>query len=98
MGWPYRDSIAWVLPDWSGQYYWYATTGGMVGTANVDSGEVHTMRLGGEIIENSFAVGEDGAYIRSDYAFTVLAKMAVELSLLTGVQLTIEGPGGNLAI
>ncbi len=68
MTWPKKDSAAWVLPEWSGEYYWYATTQGMVGTVNVDSGVVHTMRLEGEIIENSFAVGEDGVYIMSDYA------------------------------
>ena len=62
------DSVAWVLPEWSGEYYWYATTQGIVGTVNVDSGVVHTMRLDGEIIENSFAVGEDGVFIISDYA------------------------------
>ena len=70
MTWPKKDSAAWVLPEWSGEYYWYATTQGMVGTVDVGSGVVHTMRLEGEreIIENSFAVGEDGVYILSDYA------------------------------
>jgi len=74
MRWPNRDSVSWVLPDWSGTYYWFATTEGMVGTVNVDSGEVHTMRLEGEIIENSFAVAEDGAYILSDYALYRLSQ------------------------
>ena len=68
MRWPHRDSVAWVLPDWSGDYYWYATTEGMVGTVGVDSGEIRSLRLEGEIIENSFAVAEDGAYILSDRA------------------------------
>ncbi len=68
MRWPRRDSVAWVLPDWSGTHYWFATTAGMVGTVAVDTGEVHTVRLNGEIIENSFAVAEDGAYILSDRA------------------------------
>jgi hypothetical protein len=66
MRWPKRDSVAWVLPDWSGTHYWFATTAGIVGTVAIDSGEVHTMRLDGEIIENSFAVAEDGAYVLSD--------------------------------
>ena len=66
--WPKRDSVAWVLPDWSGAFYWFATTGGMVGTVAVDSGEVRTLRLEGEIVENSFAVAEDGAYVLSDRA------------------------------
>ncbi len=68
VSWPKQDSVAWVLPEWSGEYFWYATTGGMVGTVHVDSGAVRTMRLDGEIIENSFAVGEDGVFILSDHA------------------------------
>jgi len=68
MRWPNKDSVAWVLPDWSGAYYWYATTGGMVGTVDVGSGDVHTLRLEGEVIENSFAVAEDGVFILSDHA------------------------------
>ena len=68
MSWPHSDSVAWVLPDWGGGYYWYATTAGMVGTIDMATGEVHTLRLEGEIIENSFAVGEDGVYIVSDRA------------------------------
>jgi hypothetical protein len=66
--WPHQDSVAWVLPEWNGEYYWYATTGGIVGTVDVASGAVRTMRLEGEVIENSFAVGEDGVYILSDRA------------------------------
>lgn len=68
MSWPQQDSIAWVLPEWSGEYYWYATTGGMVGTVHIESGSIQTHRLEGEIIENSFAVGEEGLFIISDYA------------------------------
>ena len=74
MRWPHKDSVAWVLPDWSGGYYWYATTGGMVGTVDVDSGVVHTLRLEGELIENSFAVAEDGAYVLSDHALYRLSQ------------------------
>ncbi len=63
-----EDSIAWMLPEWNGEYYWYATTQGIVGTVDVDTGLVRTMRLEGELIENSFAVGEDGLFIVSDKA------------------------------
>ncbi len=66
--WPRQDSIAWVLPDWDGAYYWYATTHGMVGAVARESGQVSTLRLQGEIIENSFAVGEEGVFIISDFA------------------------------
>ena len=68
MRWPHQDSVAWVLPDWHGGFYWYATTGGIVGTVDAGTGAVQTLRLDGEIIENSFAVAEDGVYIVSDYA------------------------------
>jgi hypothetical protein len=88
---PKEDSVAWVLPDWGGEYYWYATTEGMVGTVDVDSGAVRTLRLEGEVIENSFAVGEDGVFILSDYAlyrFGQDGRMAVEASSQTGGQST----------
>jgi hypothetical protein len=66
--WPQRDSVAWVLPDWNGEYYWFATTAGVVGMVHMESGAVRTIRLDGEIIENSFAVGEEGVFIISDQA------------------------------
>ena len=68
MRWPHLDSVAWVLPDWRGEVYWYATTGGIVGTLNIETGAVQTVLLDGEIIENSFAVAEDGVFIVSDVA------------------------------
>jgi len=68
MPWPKQDSVAWVLPDWSGAYYWFATTQGVVGTIERETGTVRTIRLQGELIENSFAVGEEGVFILSDRA------------------------------
>ena len=68
LSWPKRDSVAWALPDWGGDVYWFATTEGVVGTVEVDSGAVRSLRLEGEIIENSFAVAEDGVFIVSDHA------------------------------
>jgi hypothetical protein len=62
------DSPAFVLPDWDGKYYWFASVQGVVGTINVDTGLVNMMRLQGELVENSFAVGEDGVFIISDQA------------------------------
>jgi len=66
--WPRNDSVAWVLPEWSGRSYWFATTQGVVGKIDLANGQISTMQLDGEIIENSFAVGEDGIYILSDKA------------------------------
>jgi len=68
LSWPRQDSVAWVLPEWSGEYYWFATTEGVVGTVHAASGSVQRMQLEGERIENSFAVGEDGIFIISDAA------------------------------
>ena len=62
------DSPAFVLPDSNGGYYWFASVQGVVGTINVDTGAVRWMRLQGELVENSFAVGEDGVFIISDQA------------------------------
>jgi hypothetical protein len=72
--WPKQDSVAWVLPDWGGEVYWFATTLGVVGTIQMDSGAVRVLRLEGEVVENSFAVGEDGVYILSDRALYRLSQ------------------------
>jgi len=78
--WPRQDSVAWVLPEWSGERYWFATLEGMVGSVEIESGEVRKHRLTGEIIENSFAVGEEGIFIISDralYRFNLAADGSV---------------------
>ncbi|MBK7978359.1 MAG: hypothetical protein IPK07_35675 [Deltaproteobacteria bacterium] len=66
--WPKRDSVAFVLPEWSGRRYWYATTLGRIGTVEVETGHVESVRFGDEIVENSFAVGEDGIFVATDRA------------------------------
>ncbi len=65
---PLTDDIVCVLPDWSGDYYWFGTEQGVVGTINVVTGAVNSTWLQGEQITNTFAVGEDGAYILTDHA------------------------------
>ncbi len=63
------DALVTVLPDWSGRWYWFITRLGMVGTVERESGAVKTHQLAdGERIQNSFAVGRDGAFIVSDHA------------------------------
>ena len=62
------DAVVTVLPDWSGRWYWFVTRLGMVGTVDRESGSVATRQLEGERIQNSFAVGRDGAFIVSDHA------------------------------
>jgi hypothetical protein len=71
---PSGDGIVSVLPDWSGDpggtsRFWFVTRGGIVGTVDRASGQVHTVQLDGEGISNSFAVDETGGvYIVSDRA------------------------------
>ncbi len=64
---PARDKVGAALPDWDG-LLWFVTRYGVVGTVDMESGDIHTMELVGEEIQNSFTIGEDGAYIVSDYA------------------------------
>jgi len=72
--WPKLDSVAWVLPEWNGQRYWFATIEGMIGTVNKTGGTVQTTFMKApsnqqrEIIENSFAIGEEGTFIITDHA------------------------------
>jgi hypothetical protein len=72
--WPKLDSVAWVMPEWpaagqdSVERYWYATIEGLVGAIDVDSGDIATWKPAGEIIENSFAVGEEGIFMMTDRA------------------------------
>ncbi len=54
-----------ALPDFSGRIWFVSKQGGVVGTVDRDTGEIHVKRLGEEI-ENSFAVGRNGTYIVSD--------------------------------
>ncbi|MBW2421525.1 MAG: hypothetical protein JRH19_23495, partial [Deltaproteobacteria bacterium] len=55
-----------VIPDWSGNL-WFVTSGGLLGYRNKDTGEFFTYELEkeGEVIQNSFAVAEEGLYVVS---------------------------------
>jgi hypothetical protein len=72
--WPKLDSVAWVMPEWPAAghgnitRYWYATIAGLVGVIDVNSGRVATWQAPDEIIENSFAVGEEGIFMMTDRA------------------------------
>ncbi len=74
------DALVTVLPDWSGRWYWFITRLGMVGTVERESGKVATRQLEGERIQNSFAVGPEGAFIVSDHAL-----YAFRANLATGM-------------
>jgi hypothetical protein len=65
---PSDDCLIALMPDWSGRI-WFESGDGVVGTVDPVSGAVHSMRLAGEIIDNSFAVDETGGvFIVSDHA------------------------------
>jgi hypothetical protein len=55
-----------VIPDWRGNL-WFVTGGGLLGYRNKDTGEFFTyeMEEDGEVIQNSFAVDEEGLYVVS---------------------------------
>jgi outer membrane protein assembly factor BamB len=64
---PQGDKIISALPDWHG-LIWFATTQGLVGTVDEDSGSVQYFDTG-EKIGNSFAIDETSAvYIVTDAA------------------------------
>lgn len=63
---PARDKVGAALPDWDG-LLWFVTRYGVVGTVDMENGNIRTIELDGEEIQNSFTIGEDGVYIISDY-------------------------------
>ena len=56
------EKVTSVLPDWQGRY-WYVGARGSVGVADPRSGRAEAIQLGGESIENSFAVTRDAVYV-----------------------------------
>ncbi len=54
------EQVTSVLPDWKGRY-WYVGARGTVGV--VRDGRAEAVNLGGEDIENSFAVDRDAVYV-----------------------------------
>lgn len=61
------DPITAVMPDSSGNIWW-VTRYGRVGTLNPETGQVNSIRLGKEEIQNGFSVDNDAVYIVSDHA------------------------------
>jgi len=58
-----------VMPDWNG-HLWFVTTGGVIGYRDKRSGEFYLFELpeDGEVVQNSFAVDENGVYMVSTHA------------------------------
>jgi hypothetical protein len=61
------DPVSAVLPDWDGRMWW-VTRHGRIGTLDPSNGRIRLIRLAGEEVQNSHAVGPDGVYIVSDRA------------------------------
>jgi hypothetical protein len=59
------ERVTSALPDFRGNVWFVSKQGGVVGVLNPRTGKIRSVRLGEEI-ENSFAMGRDGAYIVSD--------------------------------
>lgn len=72
---PEGARITTIAPDWDG-YLWFVTRLGIVGVLNPESGEVQTVPLVDEELQNSFAVGPDGVYVVSDHALYRFARDA----------------------
>jgi hypothetical protein len=64
---PSGDSIISALPDWTGRVLWFASRKGVLGTVDLATGAIRSVRL--EPIGNSFAVAEpSGVYVVTDGA------------------------------
>ncbi|MET7361146.1 hypothetical protein ABZS76_22240 [Streptomyces sp. NPDC005562] len=61
------DPVTSVMPDWEGRVWW-VTRQGRIGTVDPTSGDIRSVRLDGEEIQNSFSVADDGVSIVSDHA------------------------------
>jgi len=61
------DMITGVLPDYDG-HLWWVSRYGRIGVIDIDSGQVQSIALPDEEIQNGFAVAKDGVYIVSDHA------------------------------
>ncbi|MGI9278068.1 MAG: hypothetical protein ACR2PX_00300 [Endozoicomonas sp.] len=66
---PEGSNIHDIMPDWQGNL-WFVTSNGYMGYRDQKTGEFYTYKLEeeGEVIQNSFAVDEEGVYIVSTHA------------------------------
>ncbi|MEM8697428.1 MAG: hypothetical protein AAGE05_15510 [Pseudomonadota bacterium] len=61
------DAITTVMPGPEGRYWW-TTRFGRLGTLDPESGEVRTLFIEGEEIQNALAVDTDAVYVLTDHA------------------------------
>ncbi|MCX4746780.1 hypothetical protein OG455_14830 [Kitasatospora sp. NBC_01287] len=69
---PAGDSVVGLSPDWQGRV-WFATTNGLVGTADPVTGAVHTLALpAGEQVANSISTVPGGTAVATTAALYLL--------------------------
>ncbi|MFE9249481.1 hypothetical protein [Streptomyces sp. NPDC007088] len=73
---PADDAVTGISPDWAGRV-WFATGGGLVGTADDRTGTVRTLRLPGEErIANSISTAPAGTLVTTTAATYLLTSAA----------------------
>ncbi|MFF7330009.1 hypothetical protein [Streptomyces sp. NPDC008150] len=69
---PSGDDVTGIAPDWQGRV-WFATGGGVVGTADDRTGVVRTLQLpAGERVDNSISTAPAGTLVTTTYATYLL--------------------------
>ncbi|GAA2131859.1 hypothetical protein GCM10009760_06090 [Kitasatospora kazusensis] len=90
---PDGDSVVGVSPDWQGRV-WFATGGGLVGTADDRTGTVRTLALpAGERIANSISTAPAGTAVATTYAGYLLTADADGTPRIAWRQPYDRGPG-----
>ncbi|MDD9380934.1 hypothetical protein M8Z33_30650 [Streptomyces sp. ZAF1911] len=69
---PAGDSIVGLSPAWNGKV-WFATTGGVIGTADTDTGTVRTLATG-EGVQNSISTVPGHTAVATDHALYLLSE------------------------
>ncbi|MEV7182073.1 hypothetical protein [Kitasatospora sp. NPDC093679] len=90
---PEGDSVTGVSPDWQGRV-WFATAGGVVGTADDRTGRVRSVSLpAGERIANSISTAPGGTAVATDHATYLLTAHADGTPRISWRQPYDRGPG-----
>lgn len=92
---PAGDSVVGISPDWQGRV-WFATGGGVVGTADdrTPGGTVRTLALpAGEQVANSISTAPAGTLVATTYATYLLTAAADGTPQISWRQAYDRGPG-----
>ncbi|MFJ8311655.1 MULTISPECIES: hypothetical protein [unclassified Streptomyces] len=90
---PAGDAVVGLSPDWRGRV-WFATAGGVVGTADDRTGAVKTLALpAGEHIANSISTAPEGTLVSTTYATYLLTAPADATPRIRWRQGYDRGPG-----